>query len=88
MSKWDVSKVTNMRGLFKLVGSRSNKISLGDLSKWDVSNVTTMREMFQDTGREATWYLDVSNWNVAKVTNTYRFNLKVESKVIAPKWVN
>lgn len=88
LSKWDVSKVTNMRGLFKLAGSCSNKISLGDLSKWDVSNVTTMREMFQETGRDATWYLNVSNWNVAKVTNTYRFNLKVESKVIAPKWVN
>ena len=40
ISKWDVSKVTNMSRMF--YGSKFN----GDISKWDVSNVVSMKEMF------------------------------------------
>ena len=41
ISNWDVSKVTNMKGMF------SDKDSFNqDISKWDVSNVTDMSYMF------------------------------------------
>ena len=41
ISKWDVSRVTNMEEMF-YYASEFN----GDLTKWDVSRVTTMRSMF------------------------------------------
>ena len=40
-SKWDVSSVTDMSGMF-LLAEKFN----GDISKWDVSSVTDMSEMF------------------------------------------
>ena len=42
ISEWDVSSVTNMKGMFN--ASRFN----GDISKWDVSNVTNSEGMFED----------------------------------------
>ena len=41
ISQWDVSKVTDMSGMF-LYASNFD----GDISKWDVSSVTTMSHMF------------------------------------------
>lgn len=41
MDKWDVSRITDMRGLF----TNKNKFNQ-DLSKWDVSKVTAMDYMF------------------------------------------
>ncbi len=43
ISKWDVSNVTNMYGMFHF------SLFNGDISKWDVSNVTNMNEMFKDS---------------------------------------
>ena len=43
LEKWDVSKVTNMRGMFW--GCKNFN---SDLSKWDVSNVNDMKDMFND----------------------------------------
>ena len=40
ISKWNVSNVTNMRGMF--FSSNFN----GDISDWDVGNVTNMGHMF------------------------------------------
>ena len=88
LSKWDVSSVTNMYDLFFLTGYFATSFSLGDLSKWDVSNVTDMGSTFQQTGSAATWTLDLSNWNVKKVTYHKCFCLLIESKIIQPKWVN
>ncbi|GIS52563.1 MAG: hypothetical protein Ct9H90mP28_2790 [Paracoccaceae bacterium] len=58
-SNWDVSKVTDMTGLFE--GSTFN----GDISNWVVSNVTNMKDMFEGS----TFNGDISNWDVAKVSN-------------------
>ena len=41
VSKWDVSRVKNMQGMF--LGATSFN---GDLSKWDVTRVIDMRGMF------------------------------------------
>ena len=42
ISKWDVSRVTNMNAMFQKAPSFN-----GDLSYWDVSSVTIMNQMFQ-----------------------------------------
>ena len=56
---WDVSRVTNMDGLFK------NTFFNEDISGWDVSNVTSMRGMFQNSR----FNKDISDWNTSKVTD-------------------
>ena len=43
MSKWDVSSVSNMNGMFRDAASFNS-----DISNWDVSSVTTMDGMFQN----------------------------------------
>ena len=42
LSKWDVSKVTDMHSMFGSASSFN-----GDLSRWDVSRVTNMNKMFK-----------------------------------------
>ncbi len=60
ISNWDVSKTSNLSGLF--FESKFNQ----DISSWDVSNVTDMRGMFADT-----WEFDqdISSWDVSNVTD-------------------
>ena len=59
ISQWDVSNVTDMRGMFR--ASMFN----GDISQWDVSNVTNMSCMFDNS----VFNQDISQWNVSNVTN-------------------
>ena len=59
ISKWDVSRVTNMHFMFS-----SAKAFNGDVSKWDVSSVTSMQDMF---AAAETFNGDVSNWDVGRV---------------------
>ena len=54
ISKWNVSKVWNMEGMFAF--SYFN----GDISKWDVSNVYDMRRMFAYSEFNG----DISEWRV------------------------
>ena len=88
LSRWNVSNVTNMYDMFFTTAYFATSFSLGDLSKWNVSNVTDMGGMFQQTAGSATWSLNLSNWNVKKVTYYKCFCLFVESKITQPKWVN
>ena len=64
VSKFDTSKVTNMRGMF----SYCKLISL-DVSNFDTSNVTNMGGMFYKCSKLTN--LDVSNFDTSKVTNMY-----------------
>lgn len=67
ISKWDVSNVTDMYGLFRGLKSFND-----DISNWNVSNVTDMCEMFFGA---TSFNQDISNWNVIKVENmSYMFN--------------
>ena len=61
ISSWDVSRVTNMRGMFSFADSFN-----GDLSNWDVSQVTNMRNMFSFA---KSFNGDISNWDVSQVTD-------------------
>jgi len=61
LSKWDVSKVTNMPQMFYQATAFNQ-----DLSKWDVSKVTSMRYMFE---RATAFNQDLSKWDVSKVTS-------------------
>jgi surface protein len=61
ISKWDVSKVTNMKSMF----FDCTKFN-GDLSKWNVSNVTNMSFMFCGCKK---FNGDLSKWNVGNVTD-------------------
>ena len=61
ISDWDVSQVTDMRGMFAKATSFNS-----DLSRWNVSQVTDMRGMFA----EATSFTsDLSGWDVSEVTD-------------------
>jgi len=62
ISQWDVSKVTDMWGLFE--DSNFN----GDISHWDVSKVTDMGYMFHDSSFSG----DLSRWDVSKVRHMER----------------
>lgn len=57
---WDVSKATDMRGLFKDIGCFNM-----DLSRWNVSKVTDMSHMFENA---ASFNQPLTNWDVSSVT--------------------
>src|SRR5690554_80790 len=61
INRWDVSNVTNMKGMFKESESFNQP-----LNRWDVSNVTDMSEMFQNT---KLFNKSLNSWDVSKVTN-------------------
>ena len=61
ISSWDVSNVTNMRGLFS-----GADLFNQDIGNWDVSNVTDMASIFS---RAYQFNQDISNWDVSNVVN-------------------
>jgi surface protein len=63
---WDVSNVTNMRGMFAWADFDP------DIAGWDVSSVTDMGYMFEGNMR---FNEDIGQWNVSNVTNMeFMFN--------------
>ena len=60
ISGWDVSNVTNMKGMFF-----GNENFNQDISRWDVSKVINMGYMFY---RCKSFNQDISSWDVSKVT--------------------
>ena len=61
ISKWDVSKVTNMYSMFNGATSFNQ-----DISEWKVGKVTDMKFMFEVA---TSFNQDVSDWDVSKVTD-------------------
>lgn len=89
LSNWDVSNVTDMTRAFSDVGYYTTDFTLCGFEAWDTGNVTHMSSMFQRTGKyDPDWFLDLSGWNVSKVTNHIEFNRGVENKITQPNWVN
>jgi len=66
IGKWDVSKVTNMNGMF------SYSIFNQDISHWDVSNVTNMSNMFSYNSE---FNQDISHWDISNVVSNQDFSL-------------
>ena len=62
ISKWNVSNVKDMYGMF--YGCDFN----GNISDWDVSNVTNMSYMFYSDKK---FNQDISKWDVKKVSKYY-----------------
>jgi surface protein len=63
LSRWNVSKVTNMNQTFRGCGS----LTTLDLSGWDVSKVEDMTHMFYGDSVLTTIYAG-GNWDVGSVT--------------------
>ncbi|MEC8704654.1 MAG: BspA family leucine-rich repeat surface protein, partial [Asgard group archaeon] len=61
ISRWNVSKVTNMSKLFQ-----NQWYFNDDISNWDVGNVTDMDSMFRDA---QAFDQPIGRWNVSNVTN-------------------
>ena len=72
--KLDTSKVTNMSNTFYMFGLKSpeNMTILG-LDTLNTSNVTNMEKTFFQAARHTTKFvIDLSKWDVSKVTTMYR----------------
>ena len=83
LSKWDVSRVTNMTAMFRHAESFNQ-----DLSKWDVSRVTDMTAMFSYAHF---FNQDVSHWDVSRVSNMQRMFAGANSfhqTLCGAAWVN
>merc|ERR1712224_487649 len=80
LSKWDVSKVTNMGYMFISASSFN-----ADISKWDVSKVTRMESMFFAA---SSFNRDISKWDVSRVKNMDQmFSLAVSfEQTLCGKW--
>jgi len=63
ISKWNTSKVIDMKNMFN-DASEFNQ----DISKWDTSNVKDMSTMFQGA---KSFNQDISNWNTSNVNNIF-----------------
>jgi surface protein len=63
ISGWDVSNVTNMKGMFH--GSNFRDVN-GSINEWDVSNVTNMEDMFAYSRPSG---ISFSSWDVSNVEN-------------------
>ena len=93
ISEWDVSKVTNMEGMFSGATSFNQ-----DISKWNVARVININSMFFDA---TSFNQDISGWNVAKVTgmismfngatsfsrNLNAWAAKINADIKASEWV-
>ena len=84
LADWDVSNVTDPSYMFLDAGTIASKFDIGDISGWDTSSATNMAHMFNGAGENADYYLDLSGWNVSKVTYHVAFNAGVQGKVISP----
>jgi len=65
ISGWDVSSVTNMRGMFRMT-----HVFKQDISNWDVSSVTDMSGMFSFA---YVFNQDIGSWDVSSVTDSSDF---------------
>jgi surface protein len=61
IGNWDVSNVTNMRGVFQ-----NNAVFNQDIGSWNTSSVTSFQLMF---GNDVVFNQDLSNWNIGNANN-------------------
>ena len=79
ISKWDVSRVTDMGKMF-IDASAFN----ANISEWDVAQVNKMEQMFQGA---KSFNADISNWDVSSVTSMrLMFAHAISFNVDISKW--
>ena len=86
LSKWNTENVEDMSQMFAYLGSVATELNMGNISNWNTKNVTTMKLMFINVGLYANWSMNLSNWDVSKVTDYTDFSNN--SNLIQPTWVN
>jgi surface protein len=82
MSKWNVAKVTTMHDTF----STTLAFEGTGLAMWDTTSVTTLEQTFAGAAK---MNVDISGWNVAKVTSmayTFHSAVKFTGTGLATKW--
>ena len=78
VSKWNVSKVTNMRYMFNNCRNFNS-----DLSNWDVSNVEDMTCMFYNCKK---LNFDLSKWDISKVKDMAAMFYNCNNLKNIPDW--
>jgi surface protein len=87
MSKWNVAKVTTMHETF----SKTTAFEGTGLTHWDTTSVTTLEQTFDGAAK---MNVDISGWNVAKVTSMVRTFFSASSltsctkRTIADAWAS
>ena len=80
----DVSKITDMYGLFYVNDNEIFKDFNGDISRWDVSHVKNMTGMFYLCEQ---FNCDISDWDVSNVENmNYTFYTCTKFRQNLDKW--
>lgn len=70
VATWDVSAVTDMRGVFFQTAFND------DISAWDVSRVTKMGNLFR---RTSDFDQSLNDWDVSRVTDMYAMFYEAEA---------
>jgi len=86
LSRWNTRNVGNMSYMFYNTGYNASTFSVGNISNWDTRNVTNMLGMFGNAGYNASYALNLSRWNVRKVTSYSSFNGGASSKITPPEF--
>ena len=75
-----------MKWMFYYTGQNTANFYLGDLSNWNTGNVTSMDSMFKYAGQKADYTLDLSSWDVSKVTAYGGFATGTGSHIVLPNF--
>ena len=64
MEYWDVSRITDLAGLFSTSRNPAAVVFNGDVSRWNIGSATTLSAMF---AQAYSFRGDLSRWNTARV---------------------
>lgn len=87
LADWDVSKVTNFEGMFRLALGYYLKLpDFSFLSKWNTSSATNMKEMFRDLRVESSHGLENLNVSNANISGMFRECIWLKDIVALANW--
>ena len=84
LTGWNLQSLTDTSYMFAHAARLSSKVTFVGLNTWDTSNITDMTQMFYYAGYNASYILNISNWNVSNVTKYGNFKYKAEKKIMSP----